>query len=140
NHVKKFIATHYIMESSGNGQTALNQFDYTRLSSEQKNPVNLSKDEAASLKEISVSGRYKADVIANNIEMELKDFNRLNPGMDQLLSTGAVFQLKLPEDKMEIFEEKKYIILNECIQQLLGNVNTDSKTIYKKRNHSTIKK
>lgn len=140
NHVKKFIATHYIMESSGNGQTAFNQFDYTRLSSEQKNPVNLSKDEAASLKEISVSGRYKADVIANNIEMELKDFNRLNPGMDQLLSTGAVFQLKLPEDKMEIFEEKKYIILNECIQQLLGNVNTDSKTIYKKRNHSTIKK
>jgi membrane-bound lytic murein transglycosylase D len=138
NHVKKFIATHYIMEAANDNNTPFNKFNYSSLSSGQNNSGNT--DAGESLKEVAVSGRYKAEVIAVNIEMDLKEFNRINPAMDNLLSTGAVYQLKLPEDKMALFEENKYVILNECVQQLLGNVNTDSKTVYKKRNNSLNKK
>ena len=140
NHVKKFIATHYIMEAASDNKTSFNKFNYSSLSSGENNSSTLSADGISSLKEVAVSGRYKAEVIAANIEMDLKDFNRINPGMDNLLSTGSVYQLKLPEDKMVLFEENKYTILNECVQQLLGNVNTDSKTIYKKRNYSLNRK
>lgn len=140
NHVKKFIATHYIMEAAKDDKSSLNQFNYSSLSDGLERKNNLSESETASLREVPVSGRYKAEVIAAKIEMELKEFNRLNPGLDNVLSTGAVFQLKLPEDKMTLFEENKYLILNECVQQLLGNVQTDSKTVYKKRNHSLNKR
>lgn len=140
NHVKKFIATHYIMEAAKVDKSSLNQFNYSSLSDGLERKNNLSESETASLREVPVSGRYKAEVIAAKIEMELKEFNRLNPGLDNVLSTGAVFQLKLPEDKMTLFEENKYLILNECVQQLLGNVQTDSKTVYKKRNHSLNKR
>ena len=140
NHVKKFIATHYIMEAANDNKTPFNKFNYSSLSIGEKNSSTLSESENSSLKEVAVSGRYKAEVIADNIEMDLKEFNRINPGMDNLLSTGAAYQLKLPEDKMALFEENKYTILNECVQQLLGNVNTDSKTVYKKRNYSLNRK
>ena len=140
NHVKKFIATHYIMEAAKDDKSSLNQFNYSSLSDGLERKNNLSDGENASLKEVPVSGRYKAEVIAAKIEMDLKDFNRLNPGLDNVLSTGAVYQLKLPEEKLTLFEENKYIILNECVQQLLGNVQTDSKTVYKKRNHSLNKR
>lgn len=140
NHVKKFIATHYIMEAAKNDKSSLNQFNYSNLSNGLEKSRELSDSETSTLKETSVSGRYKAEVIAAKIDMELIEFNRLNPGLDNLLSTGAVYQLKLPEDKMTLFEENKYIILNECVQLLLGNVQTDSKTIYKKRDHSFNRK
>lgn len=140
NHVKKFIATHYIMEAANDNNAPFNKFNYSSLSSGQNNSGNMDARDNSSLKEVAISGRYKAEVIAANIEMDLKEFNRINPALDNLLSTGAVYQLKLPEDKMTLFEENKYAILNECVQQLLGNVNTDSKTVYKKRNYSLNKK
>ena len=84
--------------------------------------------------------RYKADVISSIIDMDIKEFNSLNPGLDNLLSTGASYTLKLPGSKMMLFEENKFVILNECVQQLLGNVNADSKTVYKKRNYSMNKR
>ena len=140
NHVKKFIATHYIMEAANDNKTPFNKFNYSSLSTGENKPAALSAGETSSLKEVAVSGRYKAEVIASSIEMDLKEFNRINPGMDNLMSTGAVYQMKLPEDKMTLFEENKFTILNECVQQLLGNVNADSKTVYKKRNYSLNKK
>ncbi len=136
NHVKKFIATHYIMEAAKDDKSSLNKFNYSNLSDGSDRSDKLSEREISTLKETAVSGRYKAEVIAATIEMDIKEFDRLNPRMDNMLSTGAVYQLKLPVDKMDLFEENKYTILNECIQQLLGNVKTDSKTVYKKRNHS----
>lgn len=139
NHVKKFIATHYIMEVANDSKSTFNKFNYSNLSTGEKIQSELSPAESSALKETPVSGRYKAEVIAGNIDMEIKEFNRLNPGMNSLLSSGAVYPLKLPEDKMSIFEENKFQILNECVQQLLGEVNTDSKTVYKKRNYSLNK-
>jgi membrane-bound lytic murein transglycosylase D len=89
---------------------------------------------------MELSGRYKAQIIAKNIDMELKDFDHYNPGFDNLLATGAIYNLRLPDDKMALFTANKYPILNECVQQLLGNVNMDTKTVYKRKFDPSEKK
>ncbi len=134
NHVKKFIATHYIMETgTASGVLAEAKFDYSNFGDNLSNSPLISESEKNDLSSMEVSGRYKAAVIAKNIEMNIKDFNRYNPGFDEKLSRGATFNLELPNDKMTLFIANKYEILNQCVQQLLGNVNMDTKTIYPKK-------
>ncbi len=137
NHVKKFIATHYIMEttSSSNILPGTN-FDYASLKNGSNVKPDLSAMEDSTSDIITVSGRYIASIIAKNLDIEMSDFNHYNPGFDNMLATGASYELRLPDDKMDLFVANKYIILNECVQQLLGDVNQDSKTVYKKRNAS----
>ena len=50
-----------------------------------------------------------------------------------MLASSGTYDLRLPNDKMDLFVANKYPILNECVQQLLGDVNVDTKTIYKKQ-------
>jgi membrane-bound lytic murein transglycosylase D len=122
NHVKKFIATHYIMETN-----LPNGFDYNSLSSgEDLTKPSLSKMEADSSDSISVSGRYIASIIAKNVNMDMIEFNRYNPGFDDMLATGSSYNLRLPHDKMTIFIANKYPILNECVNKLLSDVNVNS--------------
>jgi membrane-bound lytic murein transglycosylase D len=114
NHVKKFIATHYIMEAVGS-----TSFDYKQL----QNPTDSSKanlTEAQQKAEVTtISGKYKADIIARNIGMNKDAFNVLNPSLDKVLASGGEYSLRLPADKMQLFVEKRYAILNECIQELM---------------------
>ncbi len=140
NHVKKFIATHYIMETANNDdkQTG-NNFDYTSLKNEDKVKPDLSAGEDSTSKAVTVSGRYRAVVIAKNLDVEMDDFNHYNPGFDNMLATGASYELRLPNDKMDLFIANKYVILNECVQQLLGDVGPDFKTPDKKRSTSGAK-
>lgn len=138
NHVKKFIATHYIMET---GTTAGN-FDYTSLNGvggTETKPA-ISQGETANSGEMQISGRYMATIIAKNLDMDMKDFNRYNPGFDNMLASGGTYNLRLPNDKMTLFIANKYPILNECVQQLLSDVNVDTKTVYKKRTEIRTKK
>lgn len=132
-HVKKFIATHYIMEATPDN--ADSKFNYSKLSSQEASIVpKISDTEKSAMEEMDISGRYQARIISKNIEMDLKDFNRYNPEFDKMISMGAVYTLRLPGEKMTLFVDKKYSILNECVQELLGDVNMDSKTVYKKNN------
>ncbi|MEO6219742.1 MAG: lytic transglycosylase domain-containing protein [Ginsengibacter sp.] len=132
NHVKKFIATHYIMETGNSGNIPGSNFDYPGLTSNSVIKTNISTDEDSASDAISLSGRYIAAIIAKNLEMDISDFNRFNPGFDNMLATGASYDLRLPNDKMDMFIANKYPILNECVQRLLGDVNQDTKTVYKK--------
>lgn len=133
NHVKKFIATHYIMEAAVKNDEK--NFNYSKLSSQEAAIVpKISAEEKSNVSEMEISGRYKALIISKNIEMAIKDFNRFNPEFDKMISMGAVYTLRLPEEKMSVFVEKKYSILNECVQDLLGGINMDSKTVYGKKN------
>ena len=52
--------------------------------------------------------------------MEISQFNRYNPAFDNMIASNGNYDLRLPADKMQIFLNNKYIILNECIQLLLG--------------------
>ncbi len=135
NHVKKFIATHYIMETGSKDNLVSDaKFNYSKLSAgENELAPKLTKSEEGSAAEMQLSGRYKAEIIAKNIEMSFKDFDHYNPGFDNVLASGAIYNLRLPNDKMELFITNKYPILNECVEQLLGNINMDSKTVYEKK-------
>ena len=134
NHVKKFIATHYIMEA-GISDSLNGNFDYKNLSTGGSlTKPDISEEETSGSDKMALSGKYIGAVIAKNIGMELKDFNRYNPGFDDMLASSGTYDLRLPNDKMDLFVANKYPILNECVQQLLGDVNIDSKTVYKKRN------
>ena len=128
NHVKKFIATHYIMEAAGNGG---NNTDYSTLQSGNAPLAStVSAEIAANNEVLNISGKYNSVIIAKNLAMDIIEFNRLNPGFDMVLSSGENFDLRLPADKMDLFVANKYPILNECVHVLLNTVNTDTKTVY----------
>ncbi|HET6995096.1 MAG TPA: hypothetical protein VFI06_08955, partial [Chitinophagaceae bacterium] len=80
-------------------------------------------EDLANTKTQSISGRYNSLVIAKHLEMEIPDFNKLNPDFDKLVSTGSNYDLRLPVAKMDLFASKKPAILNESIQLLLTGAN-----------------
>lgn len=122
-HVKKFIGTHYVFEGQG-GLTTLTKaetrdhygdglYAYTR---------KLTQEEEATARTQSVAGKYQSVVIAKHILMDITDFNRYNPDFDRVMSTSAnSYELKLPVEKMELFNAHKYSILQESVQLLLSS-------------------
>ena len=129
NHVKKFIATHYIMEAVDNNTSA--NMDYTTLKA--GNSIfksTVSKEDADNTEVLNISGKYNSVIIAKNLSMDIIEFNRLNSGFDMVMSSGEPFDLRLPSDKMDLFVANKYPILNECVHVLLNTVNTETKTVY----------
>ncbi len=125
NHVKKFIATHYIMET----ESTRNNFNYTSIDGTTIIPKpDITADEAANADSVKVSGRFMSKVIAKNLDMDITDFNRYNPGFDNVLATGADYTMRLPNKKMKLFTEIKYPILNDCIEQLLSEATVPAKT------------
>ena len=115
NHVKKFIATHYIMEGSG-GLTTMTKSETDNL------VAPSSTDDASSFAVESISGKYIGKAIAENIRMTLSDFNKLNPNFDKQLSAKGSYDLRLPSDKMELFKLNKVPILQQSVGILLGTI------------------
>lgn len=122
-HVKKFIATHYIMEGEG-GITTLTKDEASRLALESaKGPAsrNLSESELANSKQLLVSGKYNSLVIIKHIVFDILEFSRYNPEFDKQISLNGEYEMRLPADKMDLFLAKKQQILNESYQVLLDN-------------------
>jgi membrane-bound lytic murein transglycosylase D len=123
NHVKKFIGTHYIMEGEGGVTTVTkNEMKDILLSDN----ANLNADELANSRVQLVTGRYNSLIISKYIIMDVITFNRYNPGFDNQVATNSNYDLRLPNDKMDIFLEKKFDILNESLQLLLKLANSGS--------------
>lgn len=120
-HVKKFIATHYILEGVGSITTVTKDEAKELSLSASINPAsrNLTTEELNLSKLQSVSGRYNSAVIAKHIVFSITEFNRYNPDFDKLISANGNYEMRLPADKMELFTAKRYEILNESIQVLL---------------------
>ena len=136
NHVKKFIATHYIMEGT-NANPANSAFNYanensmTGVSNPYDNKPTLSEKEMEQAETQTISGKYNSVIIAKNLSLDIALFNRYNPQFDNMLNTNGQYELILPADKMQLFLATKYQILNECVQMLLGDTNIpDNKTVY----------
>jgi len=124
NHVKKFIATHYIMEGSGGITTTPN----LNTTYDNKGGVNsydtkpeLNEEELKTSATQSISGKYNSLVITKNLSMDIVLFNRYNPDFDNMMSVNGNYDLRLPAEKMQLFLANKYVILNECVQLLLGD-------------------
>lgn len=128
-YVKRFIATHYIMEGNSGGNTdfaypnqevtggGINPFDIKPL---------LTGDELENTATQTISGKYNSLVIAKNLSLDITIFNRYNPQFDDMMVSNGNYDLRLPSEKMELFLTNKYIILNECVQLLLGDNNISS--------------
>jgi membrane-bound lytic murein transglycosylase D len=122
-HVKKFIATHYIMEGDG-GITTLTKDETDILKQASNiNPAakNLSPAELTNSKVQAISGRYNSLVITKHITFSIAEFNRYNPDFDKLITHNGKYELRLPADKMELFMAKRYDILNESLQIMLDS-------------------
>ena len=122
NHVKKFIATHYIMEGGHGGITTVTKEEAKNITA----GTSLTPAEIANSKTQSIGGRYNSLVIVKHITMDIAAFNKMNPDFDKLIASGSNYELRLPNDKMDIFLSKKPAILNESMQLLLnaGNGST----------------
>jgi membrane-bound lytic murein transglycosylase D len=112
NHVKKFIATHYIMEGNGSITTLTKNERTDQLLNQE--PTNTPAFET-----LSISGKYNSLVIAQHIQMDIASFNRLNPRFDKQLSTTGSYELKLPADKLLLFQANKPQILEQSIRLML---------------------
>jgi membrane-bound lytic murein transglycosylase D len=117
NHVKKFIATHYIMEGEGGITTITKNEAGTLLFGDrgigEREDVPGSKSQA-------ISGRYNSGVIVKYLLMDIASFDKLNPGFDRQIASNGNYELRLPGEKMDIFMTKKMEILSESMQQLLN--------------------
>jgi membrane-bound lytic murein transglycosylase D len=123
NHVKKFIGTHYIFEGQG-GLTTLTKKETDDNYANGLYILNrkLSDDEMSASKTQTVSGKYQSVVISKILLMNIIDFNRYNPDFDKVMaSANNSYEIRLPAEKMELFNANKYQILNESIQLILNN-------------------
>jgi membrane-bound lytic murein transglycosylase D len=132
-YVKRFIATHFIMEGTGGITTTEESSDNTSIKT--NNPIEnftqnktskapeLNAEELIGLEVLPISGKYNAAIIAKNIEMDIALFNRYNLDFDGIMSTQGNFNLRLPISKMQLFVAKKYTILNETLQAILNGTN-----------------
>jgi membrane-bound lytic murein transglycosylase D len=123
NHVKKFIATHYVMEENAKAfdeRGILSAFDERgRLSAfDERGAHGASVLLQTDIKEVTISGRFKIGVIAAYLGIVEKELSILNPKFDQVVATGKSYTLKLPKDKLEKFEARKNDILQASLQSL----------------------
>jgi membrane-bound lytic murein transglycosylase D len=145
-YVKRFIATHYIMEGSGGVTTVSNQnVGFDTGNGAGANPFDtkpqLTATELETTATQTISGKYNSLVIAKNLAMDIVQFNRYNPDFDYMMANNGNYDLRLPQDKMPIFMANKYVILNECVQLLLGDSNiSNNQTFYPAAKTKAVKK
>lgn len=113
NHVKKFIATHYIMEGEGGVTTV------TKTEADHMMMNDLANDLKPNVEVFNVSGKYHSLVIAQFIQMNIAEFNLLNPNFDKLLAAKGSIDLKLPADKLLLFQANRPQILEQSIKLML---------------------
>jgi membrane-bound lytic murein transglycosylase D len=124
NHVKKFIATHYIFEGSG-GWTTMTAAEakYQKENMPLLTKPILSAEEEENTTTIEISGRYQSLIIANELLINISQFNKWNPGLDKQLAEGKKYLLRIPKDKLSVFEAKKPQLLAASLRALLeGNI------------------
>lgn len=121
NHVKKFIGTQYVFEGQGSVTTLTKDEATEQLSGSAMYVFHrqLNEAELNNSKTTAISGKFLASVIARYTLMDEATFSRYNPDFDKIMaSNNNSYDLKLPADKMALFEANKYEILRESVQQL----------------------
>jgi len=121
NHVKKFIATHYVFEGAG-GWTTLTASETQKIKAIQiadNQQVVLSNEDSNNTTLINLTGRYNSIVLANSISMDINQFNNWNPNFDKTLSEGKPYNMRIAKEKLPIFESKRRQILMESFRFLI---------------------
>jgi len=123
NHVKKFIGTHFLMEGAG-GQTTSTNDEWAAIQAQTQttglfDQTELSAEVLANTVTTSLEGKYNSVVMANQLAMDINEFNKLNANFDKLVVLEGGCTLRLPKDKMDIFQANRYIILRQSIMATL---------------------
>lgn len=121
NHVKRFIATNFFMEPVPAGPDLL-------PGGEKELETALSEQDLENTEVQTITGHFTAAAIARHLSMPLPEFIRLNPNFDQQLAgSEECYNLRLPRDKMAMFNDEKAAILNESVRALLNEDEEDKK-------------
>lgn len=123
NHVKRFIATNFFMEDVPTAAT-------TSLlpGGTQELQSVLTEEDLENTEVQTITGHYTAAAIARHLSVPLPEFIRLNPNFDtQLAGAEECYNLRLPKDKMTLFNEEKKAILSESIRALLNEDENEQK-------------
>jgi membrane-bound lytic murein transglycosylase D len=115
NHVKKFIATHYVFEGEG-GITTLTKEESLAQADQLKQKI--SEQELRETVSELIHGRYKKEVILKYTSVDPAEFRRFNPGFDDTMATKGEYTLRLSAACMQAFKENKTLILEESLQLL----------------------
>ena len=119
NHVKKFIATHLIFEGAG-GLTTMTAAEVAEVKAQKKSaPLTLSAQELAESALIEVSGRFNALVVANELKINIQQFNAWNPGFDKTLAAGEKYAMRISKEKETIFLAKKNQLLLASVRAII---------------------
>ena len=122
NHVKKFIATHLIFEGAG-GFTTMTAAEIAEAKTKINNaPLTLTAQELASSALIEVSGRFNSLVVANELQINIQQFNAWNPGFDQSLAAGEKYAMRISKDKEAFFLAKKNQLLLASVRAIIEGV------------------
>jgi len=122
NHVKKFIATHLIFEGAG-GFTTMTAAEVVQAKAQNKNtPLTLSAAELAGSALIEIAGRYHSLVVANELQINIQQFNAWNPGFDKALAAGEKYAMRISKDKEAIFLAKKNQLLLASVRAIIEGV------------------
>ncbi len=118
NHVKKFIATHYFFEGNG-GITTMTAAETKTYLANIPAAETLSEDEINNTVIAEINGRYNSSVVANSLLIDVDQFNKWNPGFDKTLAEGQKYLMRIPKDRVAIFQSMKGDILIQSIKYLL---------------------
>ena len=110
NHVKKFIATHYIFEKDGSETTGKKVVE--------KPQTVLTELEMNITDTIGISGKYSALVLSKTLGIDYAQFTRWNNEFDNQVSYGR-YLMRLPKDKLMEFNLKRNQILQESVMLLM---------------------
>jgi len=128
NHVKKFIATHYIFEGCGGWTTITTAETAVCKATIAKRKTAIDSSLANyNIAASEITGKYNAGVIIRSLSMDEKLFNQLNPAFDKTLIEGKTYSLRLPEGKMAMFLTNRKQLLEKSAQAgLIASVDMGS--------------
>ena len=118
NHVKKFIATHYFFEGNG-GLTTMTAAETKNYLAGIASVDALSEEDINTTDLTEVYGRYNASVVANNLLIDIDRFNKWNPDFEKKLGEGQKYLMRIPKDRVSIFQARKGDILLQSLKVLL---------------------
>ena len=118
NHVKKFIATHYLFEGDG-GVTTLTASENQKQTPAANYSFIVDSATLAKFVKIEINGRYKSSVICKYLGLHLPEFQIINFNFDDDLAKGKKYSMRIPKEKEALFFQYKNKIIEQSIKEIL---------------------
>ena len=118
NHVKKYIATDFYFEKTA-GFTTMTSDEIAAYLTSHSMHIDVQDSTITNTSTVQISGKYKSEIIAQTLDITASQFNALNPDFDKIIATGQNYSLKLPMDKINLFNTSKQDIIRKSVQLYL---------------------